>query len=308
MYEFWHDRAEICEDCPPERAFASGCLEQGQIETPDGRIWDLRAIPILDDQGQVHHVIELAQDITDQIRAQVQTVRSAHLASLGELAAGVAHEINNPANGIINYAQILADRLGRESDLNDLARRIIREGEAIATIVRNLLDFARPHGEERRLVDLAEEVRESLALTAAQLRRARIECRLDIPEDLPSVRASSGQLRQVFLNIINNARYALDEKWPDGNPEKVLEIKAFTLDTDPPKVRLVFTDAGTGIPAELLERVTNPFVTTKPVGKGTGLGLSISHGIIANHGGSLKLESLEGHYTRVRIDLPVQRS
>jgi signal transduction histidine kinase len=207
-------------------------------------------------------------------------------------------------NGIINYAEILADRLGTEGPLIDLGERIIREGERISSIVRNLLDFARPRGTEMAAVDVASQLRDSLALTAAVLRRGNVEYGLEIVSDLPQVLANAGQLRQVFLNIISNARQALDEKYPAGNPGKRLDIRVIRLAGPPERIRLYFTDYGCGIAPGNLERVMNPFFTTKPAGKGTGLGLSISHGIIADHGGTLRIESVEDYYTQVRIDLP----
>ncbi len=304
-YQLWDDSAEICAGCPSARCFASGQPEQGQMESPGGRTFDLRAIPIRNEQGVVVNVIELAQDISDRIRAQEQSIRTAHLASLGELAAGVAHEINNPINGIINYAQILADRLQASPETADLAGRIICEGERISDIVRHLLSLAHSGGGGKKPVDLAEELQEVLGLTATQLRDDHIECRLEIDPGLPRVFANSGQLRQVFLNIINNARYALNERFAGTHPDKILEVRVSLVSGTPERVRLAFIDHGIGIPAGILDRVMNPFFTTKPVGKGTGLGLSISHGIIADHQGNLKLESVEGHGTRVRIDLPI---
>jgi PAS domain S-box-containing protein len=305
-YQLWDEFAEICADCPPVRSFASGRSEQGQVETGDGRTWDIRAIPICSEDGAVVNVIELAQDITDRILAQEQTVRAAHLASLGELSAGVAHEINNPVNGIINYAQLLADRLGEDERGADLAVRILHEGERISAIVRRLLFFARPEKGDRQTVDVVAVLGDALTLAATQLRRDHIDFQVEIESPLPELIADPGQLRQVILNIINNARNALNERFPGVNPEKVLEIKVNRFGSDPERIRLIFVDYGCGIPAHLLDRVMNPFFTTKPIGKGTGLGLSISHGIIAEHGGTLKIESVAGQFTRVRIDLPIR--
>ncbi len=305
-YQLWDEFAEICADCPPVRSFASGRSEQGQVETGDGRTWDVHAIPICSEDGEVTNVIELAQDVTDRILAQEQTLRTAHLASLGELAAGVAHEINNPVNGVINYAQLLADRLtGNDRDA-DLAGRIIHEGKRISAIVRNLLSFARPGPGERQLLDVAAALRDFLALIAPQLRRDFIDFQVEIDPHLPALGADSGQLRQVFLNIINNARYALNERFAGAHPEKILDIKIGRFGSEPERLRLTFVDYGCGIPAAVIDRVMNPFFTTKPVGKGTGLGLSISQRIIAEHGGTLKLESVAGQFTRVRIDLPIR--
>ena len=305
-YQLWDEFAEICADCPPACSFASGRSEQGQVETSDGRTWDVRAIPIRNEDGVVTNVIELAHDITDRILAQEQTVRAAHLASLGELAAGVAHEINNPVNGVINYAQLLADRLAGTALEVDLATRIIHEGERISAIVRSLLSFARPEKGERLPVDIVSVLGDALTLVATQLRRDHIDFRVETDSRLPELIADPGQLRQVILNIINNARYALNQRFPADHPEKILEIKVDRILGDPERVRLTFVDYGCGIPADLVERVMNPFFTTKPIGKGTGLGLSISHGIIADHGGTLKLDSVGGQFTRVRIDLPVR--
>ena len=304
-YEICYQRAEICEDCPPNRAFRSKSMEQGEIETGDGRIWDIRGIPIRGEFGQVVNVIELAQDITARVRAQELSIRTAHLASLGELAAGVAHEINNPINGIINYAQILADRLTVATGEVDLPGRIIREGERISAIVRSLLDFARPQGESKQLVDVTSELQEALALCAAKMAREQIVPRIEIAPGLPGVMSRSGQLRQVFLNILNNSRYALNLKFPGADPDKILDIQVKRIDSDQARLRITVTDFGCGIASDVIDRVMNPFVTTKPLGQGTGLGLSISHGIINDHGGTVKLESVEGHFTKVRIDLPV---
>ncbi|AMV71736.1 hypothetical protein JCM30471_02020 [Desulfuromonas carbonis] len=304
-YEICFQRAEICEDCPPNRAFRSKSMEQGEVETADGRIWDIRGIPIRGELGQVVNVIELAQDITARVRAQELSIRTAHLASLGELAAGVAHEINNPINGIINYAQILADRLQDAAGEVDLPGRIIHEGERISAIVRSLLDFARPQGEAKQLVDVAGELQEALALCVAKMTREQINVRMEIAPNLPRVMSRSGQLRQVFLNILNNSHYALNVKFPGADPDKILDIQVKLIESDQERVRITVTDFGCGIASDVIDRVMNPFVTTKPVGQGTGLGLSISHGIINDHGGTVKLESVEGQFTRVRIDLPV---
>ncbi|MFZ2198144.1 MAG: ATP-binding protein, partial [Thermodesulfovibrionales bacterium] len=128
---------------------------------------------------------------------------------------------------------------------------------------------------------------------------------MDIPADLPRIFANPLQLQQVILNIISNARYALNQKYPSSNELKKFMIKAIktTID-DMPYVRIEFTDHGTGIPAAIVGKVLNPFFSTKPEGQGTGLGLSISHGIISDHGGRLSIESVEGEFTKVITTVP----
>jgi signal transduction histidine kinase len=233
-------------------------------------------------------------------------MRSEQLAALGELAAGVAHEINNPINGIINYAQILLNQSREGSEVNDVAKRVIKEGDRIARIVEGLLSFARREEEHKTPVSVSEIISESLTLTEAQMRKDVIVLKKDIPIDLPEVLAQAQEIEQVFVNIISNARYALNKKYPEVDKNKILEITAKTLNEDGRAlVRVSFDDRGTGIPANIIDKVMNPFFSTKPEGKRTGLGLSISHGIMSDHGGSLAIHSVEGKFTRVDVDLPV---
>jgi signal transduction histidine kinase len=242
----------------------------------------------------------------EKIVLQVETLRAAHLASIGMLAAGVAHEINNPINGIINYARILSQKSVKGSAENDVAERISKEGRRIAGIVKSLLSFARDGKEEKKPVTLAGILRESLTLTESQMRKEGIQVRIGIPPDLPEITANQQQIQQVFMNIINNAQYALRKKFPGEHEDKVLDItcEKVTID-DGPYVRIIFHDQGTGIASDALDKIINPFFSTKPKGEGTGLGLSISHGIVADHGGRLAVESVQGAYTKVQIDLPL---
>lgn len=236
-------------------------------------------------------------------QAQAEIIRSSHLASLGELAAGVAHEINNPINGVINYAQLLFNRLGHDPANRDIAERIIREGDRIATIVRNLLSFARPQKETGALLNIADVLVDCLSLASAQMHKEGIILRIDLAEHLLQVFGLKQQLQQVFVNLISNARYALNEKYSSGDPQKILELSACKIFGS--RVRIIFKDYGTGIPAAIIDKVFNPFFTTKPADRGTGLGLSISYGIITNHGGTLKIASDCGFFTMVTVELPL---
>jgi two-component system, NtrC family, sensor kinase len=304
-HKLWYNSSEPCKECQAKRSFLTGEVEGDQISSGDGKIWDVRAFPIRDEAGKVINVIEVATDITEKLTLQAEAIRAGHLASLGELAAGVAHEINNPINGIINYAQILVNKMGKEGKDRDIANRIIKEGDRIATIVRNLLSFSRDRGEERGLVQIGDILSESLALTEVQIAKEGIDVKVDIPSDLPSVVAHSQQMQQVFLNILHNARYALNQKYPSRDPGKILRIRCQRMNLEgKTHVRVTFHDQGIGIPSELLHKVMNPFFTTKPTGKGTGLGLSISHGIVTDHGGRLSIASVEGAFTETTVDLP----
>lgn len=246
----------------------------------------------------------LKEEIVEKLALQAETVRSARLASLGELSAGVAHEINNPINGIINCARILVNRAGVDKKEMEIAEMIIGEGKRIANIVQALLSFARERKEKKGTVKLYDVLKDSLALTSAHMRKDGIALNIDFPDDLPPIFGHHQQIEQVFLNLINNAQYALNKKFPGPNKDKTLEISAAVIkNSRKPVVRISFIDRGTGIPSDILDKAKEPFFTTKPANEGTGLGLSISHGIISDHGGQLTIESKEGEYTRVIIDL-----
>jgi PAS domain S-box-containing protein len=238
-------------------------------------------------------------------RAEAEVMRAGHLASLGELAAGVAHEINNPINGIINYAELLIKKGMEESKRQDIAGRIIKEGDRIANIVRSLLSFARDTREEKRPVRVHGILADTLSLTEAQLQKDGIYLETDFPGDLPLLFAQPQQIEQVFLNIISNARHALNQRYPGEHADKTLNIRGLhIMENERPFMRIVFYDRGTGIPDDIKDKIINPFFSTKPSNIGTGLGLSISHGIVSDHDGKITIETSPGNFTKVIVDIP----
>lgn len=304
-YERWHGGAAPCEDCPAQRSYRSGNAETARIATADGRYWDVRTAPVVGASGAIEGVIEVASDITEKVARQAEAMRAGHLASLGELAAGVAHEINNPVNGIINYAQVLRNRSAPDSAEGDIAGRIQKEGHRVAAIVKGLLTFARGQKEEKLPASVEGILAESLSLTSSQMEKEGIRLLLAAAPDLPRLVANPNQIQQVFMNLISNARYALNRKYPGPHKDKVLEIRCEQIALgDVPHVRVAFLDRGDGIPANIRDKVMEPFFSTKPPGMGTGLGLSISLGIISDHDGALSIETAEGEFTRVVVDLP----
>jgi len=249
----------------------------------------------------------LVKEISEREQAEAEALRASQLAALGELSAGVAHEINNPINGIINYSQMLLNICDPECNEYDLAKRIIKESDRIANIVGNLLSFARKRDDEKAHVDIREVIKDSVALTEAQLKKDGIDLKVSMSPELPEITANFQQIQQVFLNIISNARYALNQRYPGIHENKVLEICAKEAATDDRSyIQVTFKDRGTGIPSEILDKVIHPFFTTKRSNMGTGLGLSISHGIISDHGGNLAINSVEGKFTEVVIRLPLK--
>jgi PAS domain S-box-containing protein len=250
---------------------------------------------------------KLQLEINERRRAEAEAVRAAHLAALGELAAGVAHEINNPINGVINYAQIIFNKSKEGSNEKEIAGQIIKESDRVASIVHNLLFFARDRRQRKCPVQVHEIISDTLALSKTQLSKDGIILKVNVPPNLPPVIAHTKQIEIVFLNIISNARYALNHKYEMAENGKCIEISAVEKTVEGcPCISVAFYDNGEGIPSGILDRILNPFFTTKPGNQGTGLGLSISHGIINDHGGRLLVDSVEGEYTKVMIDLPLK--
>jgi len=265
----------------------------------------LTVIPLLEEDGKINATLLVARNLTEEEVIRAEAVRAAQLAAIGELASGVAHEINNPINGIINYAQIILDE-PKDPEAADNLQNIISEGKRIASIVSNLLDFARRREEVVAPSEIHKIISNSLQLVAHLLERDGIVCSVDIEDSLPPLLCNEQQLQQVFLNMISNARYALNKRYPQPCPEKQLHISADVFGRDKTTfIRLTFTDHGIGIMPDIQNKLFDPFFSTKPKGEGTGLGLSISHGLIKDHGGNIKVQSKSGQWTRFVIELPV---
>jgi len=271
------------------------------------KIWGvLQVRAIYGEDGEIELLEGILHDITKRKALQAEAMRNARLASLGELAAGVAHEINNPINGIINYAQILINRSKKQKEPVEIPLRIIKEGERIERIVRGLLSFGREGRKNKYAVRIHDLISETLDFITVLLKKDHIHIDVNIPETLPVIKADAEQIQQVFLNIISNARYALNRKYATPHRDKVLTIRAALIETeDAQHIRVTFKDNGTGIASDVIDRICDPFFSTKPPNEGTGLGLSISHGIIKDHNGKLWAVSKPGEYTEMIAELPL---
>lgn len=265
--------------------------------------------PLRDEQGMVSGALALVEDVTRQRKLEEQLVQSAKLASIGELAAGVAHEINNPINGIINYAQLLLNKAEPGSREARFIEGIIREGERVAEIVRDLLTFARVDPDAGTSPAYIHDIlKATLTLVGQQLEKDHILLEVEETPNLPPIRCRSQRIQQVFLNLISNARSALNERFPGSDPNKKLTIRIEEVQKEGQRyVRTSFHDRGVGIPQQNLPHIFTPFFTTKRPGEGTGLGLSVSYGIVKDHGGTIEVESVEGEYAIFRVDLPVDQ-
>ena len=263
---------------------------------------------LLDENGGGLGHLSIVRDVTEKKQMQVQLIQADKMASLGELAAGVAHEINNPLSGILSNAEFLQEEIPADDhERQEEIQEIVSNSQRIKTIVQDLLNFSRQKGsQEVSVFSITDAIESSLNLVGHHIELDHIKIMKEIHRHLPPVRASYNQIEQVLINLLTNARHALNERYPDRNENKtmtlrteevVIQGKAF--------VRFELTDQGVGIPEEDLDKVCMPFFTTKQPGKGTGLGLSISYNIIQQHGGHMRFESKEGEHTTAIFELPV---
>lgn len=250
--------------------------------------------------GSLGALLENVRLDEEQRRAESALVESGRLASIGELAAGVAHEINNPLNSVLGYTQLLLEEELPRQAQDDL-RNILSEGNRAAGIVQNLLSFARKREPQKEAVDLRDVVQRSLELKSYDFRAANIGVRTQFPRNLPKILADEHQLIEVMLNLLTNAEQAMTSAKSGGE----IKIRVATPRKNPEYVRVTITDNGPGIPPDLMDKISDPFFTTKEVGQGTGLGLSMSHGIIGQHNGVLWAESYPGKGASFHIDLPI---
>jgi len=268
---------------------------------------------IKDAQGRTIKTYGVNQDITERKKAEdekkkieARLQQQQRLESIGTLASGVAHEINNPVNGIMNYAQLIADNLEPGNPLREYASEITTESDRISAIVRNLLAFSRHEKQSHSPADLRDIVNSTLGLVRTVIRHDQIRVDVDVPDNLPKVKCRSQQIQQVLLNLLTNARDALNEKYPGYHENKVIKLTVRLFEKDgKPWLRTAVENSGTVISPETRERLFEPFYTTKPRDAGTGLGLSISYGIVKEHHGELYLDSAAGEPTRFHMDLPV---
>ncbi|HUU38758.1 MAG TPA: cache domain-containing protein, partial [Candidatus Desulfaltia sp.] len=233
------------------------------------------------------------------VEMQAQLIQSEKLASLGKLAAGIAHEINNPLGGVLIYTHLLLEDADKDSSQYENLKKIVKETIRCKDIVKGLLEFSRPKEPEMILTDINDAVVRAMAIFESQALFQNIQVRKELSE-LPRIVADSSQLQQVFTNIIANAAEAMA-----GNG--LLTIRTF-LDDQTACIKVEFIDTGHGIKAEDMRRLFEPFFSTKEVGKGTGLGLAISYGIVQKHQGSIEVRSEVGKGSTFTVILPVKRT
>ena len=282
-----------------------------------------------EERGQVVALVGVGRDLTEKRQLELQLIQSTKMAALGEMAGGIAHEIRNPLTITSSAAQILLKK-GADPELrSEAARKIHTAAGRAATIIENLLRFARPSGGLVEQVDVNGAVEETLSLIGHQISLQSIEIGKRLTPHLPMVKGNKNQLQQVFMNIILNAYHAMPEGGgftigtrgvPAARPAAGLPAAQAAqagrlpsvespepvqhLASNPQGVEVRFSDTGCGISEENLSRIFDPFFTTMPVGSGTGLGLSLAYSIVRQHGGTIRVESQVGTGSNFTVSLP----
>lgn len=269
---------------------------QQQLEVQYGRM--------LDSESRYREAYETLKE------TQSQLIQSGKLAAIGELAAGVAHELNQPLMVIRTNAQLVLRRLEKQvlssEDTRDMIQPIEKNSKRMINIINHLRTFSRQSQENVSGVDINGVVKDCSLMMGEQLRVHNIDLKLELAEHLPKVMGNANQLEQVFLNIITNARDGVLAARTEEGKTGLIEVFTGAFGKDREWVEILVRDTGTGITGKDLDRIFDPFFTTKEVGKGTGLGLSISHGIVKEHRGTIEMVQTGPEGTVFRICLPIR--
>lgn len=281
-----------------EETLRKGYIENYETERirKDGRriIVNLSRSLIKDENGEVLGSIAIVKDVTQIKELEKQIQHSDKLALIGQIAAGIAHEIGTPLNVISGNAEYIMMEMGENNPYKEELETIISQAERIANLIKQLLEFARPRKPNYTKVNVNNELHHVVELLKHQFEKSNIKLNLKFSEDIPSIYADCSQIHQVFLNIIVNAIQAI-------NQNGVIEIETFAKDG---YVNIKFRDNGVGILPEHIHKIFEPFFTTKEAGKGTGLGLAVSKRIIDEHNGKIEVESTPGKGTVFTVKFP----
>lgn len=300
-YEVVHGTKEPVLGCPHRETLQTGKPAGAEfLESDNGICLELTTSPIFDERGEVAGTVHIARDITERKQQSLQLMMTDRLASIGELAAGTAHELNNPLTSVIGFSQLLMER-DIPDDIRDDLELIYSEARRAAEVTKNLLTFARKHAPVKQANRIEVIVEDVLRLRAYEHRLNNIRVKKQFATGLPEMVVDYFQMQQVLLNLIINAEYFMTEAHKGGT----LTIAAKRRNSS---MVISVADDGPGIPPENLSQVFNPFFTTKKAGRGTGLGLSICHGIVTEHGGRIYARSELGKGATFFVELPINNT
>lgn len=298
-------------------------LNEGKMSVPsneevfvklDGTPVDVDVTAVRLNYKEIDGTLVFARDITERKRlehakneVEAQLRQQQKLEAIGTLAGGVAHEINNPINGIMNYAQLILDLAENENEaISGYAGEILQETDRVATIVKNLLQFSRQEKQSHSYASIYDIINQTISLINTVVKRDQITLEVELEENLPDIKCRSQQIQQVLMNLMTNARDALNEKYRDYDEDKIIRLQCtHFFEAERRWMKIIVEDHGYGIPDGIREKIFEPFFSTKPKEIGTGLGLSISFGIVKDHHGSISIDTKEGSYTKFILVLPV---
>ena len=304
-YRYLWGLEQKCEPCLMEDVFTSRKAAYQRIQSRGGQVLDIFYYPVFDDKDRLYGGILHIKDVTKKVQLEAQLVESAKLAAIGEMAAGVAHELNSPLTVIIGNAQMLQRQFGAEHSASYLLKDIVTCGLRCKRIIQNLLTFARQEPPVVGPVDLNDAVERVLGLIGYQIKRYGITMYTEFAADLPRVWGDAHQLEQVLINLLLNARDALETV----GREKYIRVATGMREAADGRryATVIVEDNGEGIAAENVSKIFNPFFTTKEAVRGSGLGLSVSLGIAQAHGGTIEVESRFGEGSIFTLVLPLDR-
>jgi len=300
-YKEYHKKEAICENCPAQKTFEEGkpyhVTTICQRIDKDRVVLNISTFPIKNKEGKVVRVIECVKNITDMVKLEDQLLYQERLAGIGELAAGIAHEIRNPLGSITASSQFVLSKYRLPYQIKKHLKIILRHSENANRIIKDILDFAKPRMISFKLVHIGEVISSACNLVKVRCKKQYVRLNHKLSRRIPQILLDEKQLEQAFLNFILNALDAM----PDGGH---LMINAYP-DFKANEIVINFMDTGDGIAPENLNKLFTPFFSTKE--NGVGLGLCLSHQVINHHKGRVNIESKFGQGTDIEVRLPFKR-
>ena len=299
-YEAHTGNLETCAGCALNIVAESKKAVSKEIRYPGGELFLVHFYPVLDESGRLESIIRYSGEITDQKKVEQKIQQAEKLVAMGQLAAGVAHEINNPLGVILCYVDLLKRELADfPQGLKDLA---VIEKQALNSkrIVSDLLQFARSHESAKKPAGLNDMINEVVQLLAHQFKKQKVRVTMHLSDEIPRINLDLNKIKQVLINLLMNACQAIESSGEVRISSEWLAVQK--------KAEIRIRDDGHGIVPSIKARIFDPFFTTKAAGQSTGLGLSVSYGIIQDHGGEITVESEPGQWTCFTVRLPADES
>lgn len=301
-YSYVWGHENKCENCKLDEVYKNQAPAYHRVQLESGKTYDVYYYPVFNVNREIYSVIQHIKDVTEQIKIEAQLMQSGKLAAIGEMAAGVAHELNSPMTVIIGNSQMILRDGGIDQNNTDLLQDIVNCGLRCKKIIQNLLTFSRQDQRPMSRTSLNKVVERVLSLIQYQINRNNVDIELDLDPKLPDVLANEHQLDQVLINLLLNAQDALENNPGD---KKIFISTGLRQTEEGASVVVTVTDNGEGIPPENIMKIFNPFFTSKEATRGTGLGLSVSLGIAEAHGGTIEVVSKPGRGSSFTLVIPL---